>query len=417
MPGPLRQPSFRQYFLSETISTFGTGMLFIGINWYVRESSGSNAAVGLVLSLAILSGFVVFPLAGTVADRFPRRSTLLVLNLTRALLFAAFLAASLLGPLNFRLIYALVAGNGIGFAFSVPVSRSFLQEIVEREQLVAGNALMEMSMQAGAFVSAGLAGMLLEAVGIPVVFAAATFTQLLAALLLSRVRYRPLPVRDAAEAFFAQFARGLAYLAERRRLLLLGIVMQVPFVVVIVSNVVLPGYVENRLQAGAVVFGLADMSYGLAAFCASLLLSLLGGRLPRRPLLAALYTTVLLALGGLYLNRFVAGLFLGLFLFGLGNTPLKILLSSILMEVVEKDHFGRAMAFWTGVSSVLQVALSFGLGLLLDSVPERNGYLALAVVAAFGFALLFLLLPARAAAAVTHSPSDARGARGARRER
>jgi hypothetical protein len=66
--------------------------------------------------------------------------------------------------------------------------------------------------------------------------------------------------------------------------------------------------------------------------------------------------TCLLALGGLYLN-------------------------------------GRAMAFWSGVSSVLQVALSFGLGFLLDAVAESNGYMALGVVGAAGFVALLALLP------------------------
>jgi MFS family permease len=187
MAGPLRLRSFRLYFFSETISTFGTGMLFTGISWYVREVSGTNAAVGLVLSLTILSGFAIFPLAGTVADRFPRRSVLLAVNLARGLLFGVFLLLSLAGPLDFRLIYILVIGNGVCYAFSTPVSRSFLQEIVERDYLLAGNALMEMSMQAGLFISAGLTGIVLKLAGIQVVFAVATATCLSASLLLARM--------------------------------------------------------------------------------------------------------------------------------------------------------------------------------------------------------------------------------------
>ena len=88
-----RNRSFLLYFLAETVSTFGSSMLFIGINWYVREVSGTNAAVGAVLSLSIASSFLLFPLAGTVADRFPRRSTLLAMTLGRAGLYLLFLLA------------------------------------------------------------------------------------------------------------------------------------------------------------------------------------------------------------------------------------------------------------------------------------------------------------------------------------
>ena len=60
-----------------------------------------------------------------------------------------------------------------------------------------------------------------------------------------------------------------------------------------------------------------------------------------------------------------------MFLFGLGNTPLKILLTSTLMEIVDKEQFGRAMALWTGISSLLQVGLSFALGAALDRVQRE----------------------------------------------
>ncbi len=393
MPSLWRQRSFLLYFLAETFSTFGSSMLFIGINWHIRELSGSNAAVGAVLSLAIASSFLLFPLAGTVADRFPRRSTLLAMTLARAGLYLAFLLLGMLGRLEVWAIYLLVVLNGLGWAFHTPVSRGFLQEILERDELVGGNAWVEMSLQAGAFLSAGFTGIVLKFLGIRAVLAIAVGTYLLASLFLARIRYTPLVAGDSEEPFFTQFSRGLGYLRARPRLLWLGLAMQVPFVVVIVSNVVLPGYVENVLGAGAVAFGLADMSYGLAAFCSSLLLTLLAARLPRFPLLLALFALVLAALAGLYLNRLAALAYLGMFLFGLGNTPLKILLTSTLMELVDKEQFGRALALWSGISSLLQVGLSFALGAALDRVSENHGYLALAVVTAGGLAALAALLP------------------------
>jgi MFS family permease len=393
MAGVLKQRNFVLYFFFETITIFGSGMLFIGVNWYVRQASGTNAAVGIVMSLSILSGFLVFPLAGTVADRFARRSTLFALGLARAALFALFLVVSLLGLLDFRLTYLLVVANGIGFAFHMPVSRGFLQEILDRDNLVGGNALIEMSLQAGLFVSAGLTGIVLEAAGIQAVLAIAAGTYLIGSLLLRGIRYTPVEIRDARQRFYTQFVRGLSFLTQRRRLLFLGIVMQIPFIVVITSNVILPGYVENRLQGSAVVFGFADMSYGLAAFCSSLLLSLFGKKAPRYPLIIALFSTVIASLSGLYFNRLLPGLYLGLFVFGLANTPLKILVTAILMEIVDKEQFGRAMAFWTGVSSLLQVGLTFALGYLIDRVPENNGYIILAAVTALGLAGLIGVLP------------------------
>ena len=63
------------------------------------------------------------------------------------------------------------------------------------------------------------------------------------------------------------------------------------------------------------------------------------------------------------------------------------------MEIVDKEQFGRAMALWSGASSLLQVGLSFGLGAMLDRVSENHGYLALAAVTAGGLAAVAVLLP------------------------
>ncbi len=406
MPSLWKNRSFLLYFLAESIATFGSSMLFIGINWWVRETSGTNTAVGMVLSLSIASGFLLFPLAGTVADRFPRRTTLLALCLARAGLYLLFLLLALLGRLEVRLIYLLVVINGMGWAFHTPVSRGFLQEIVPRNELVHGNSWVEMSFQAGAFLSAGFTGIVLKLLGIQALLAIAIGTYLAASLLMAGIRYTPLAMPDSVEPFFRQFSRGLDYLRARPRLLWLGLAMQVPFVVVIVSNVILPGYVENVLGSGAVAFGLADGSYGLAAFCSSLMLSLFAHRLPRFPLLVALYSLVLVTLGGLYLNRLAALAYAGMFLFGLGNTPLKILLTSTLMEIVDKEQFGRTMALWSGISSLLQVALSFALGAMLDRVSENHGYLALAAVMAGGLVAVAVLLPRR-----HRQPAPSNGAR------
>jgi membrane protein DedA with SNARE-associated domain len=51
------------------------------------------------------------------------------------------------------------------------------------------------------------------------------------------------------------------------------------------------------------------------------------------------------------------------------------------------------MAFWSGISSLLQVGLTFVLGYLIDRVPENNGYVILAAVMSLGLAGLIGILP------------------------
>jgi hypothetical protein len=144
----------------------------------------------------------------------------------------------------------------------------------------------------------------------------------LAVLLLAGIRYTPLEVRDSEEPFFSQFSRGLGRLGARPRLLWLGLLMQVPFVVVIAALPVLPGAAGTE-RAVPQPPGRAGLRWNV----------------PLRP----------------------------------EQHPLKILLTSTLMEIVDKEQFGRAMALWTGISSLMQVGLSFALGAALDRVSENHG--------------------------------------------
>jgi MFS family permease len=73
------------------ISTFGDKVLFIAAAIWVRVLTGSNADAGLTIFFYIIPGVVVGPIAGVVADRFPRRIVLLVCDAASAVALLALL--------------------------------------------------------------------------------------------------------------------------------------------------------------------------------------------------------------------------------------------------------------------------------------------------------------------------------------
>ncbi|WP_198530534.1 hypothetical protein [Bacillus sp. LL01] len=62
--------NFSFFFLADIISGFGVGMATIGANWFLMEETGSLSAVGIMLSLNVISGFLVSPFTGTNTDTF-----------------------------------------------------------------------------------------------------------------------------------------------------------------------------------------------------------------------------------------------------------------------------------------------------------------------------------------------------------
>ncbi len=90
--GALRHRNFRLYWSGQVISLIGTWMQSVSQPWLVLELGGSPLQVGSVIALQFAPALFLSPLGGVLADRFDKRSLLLI---TQAL--AMVQAATLFG--------------------------------------------------------------------------------------------------------------------------------------------------------------------------------------------------------------------------------------------------------------------------------------------------------------------------------
>ncbi|CAM2828619.1 MFS transporter [Levilactobacillus brevis] len=66
----VKQRGFRHFFLADVISGFGVGLTTVGANWFMLQQTHANKLVGLYLTLNVLAGFLMSPIAGRLTDRF-----------------------------------------------------------------------------------------------------------------------------------------------------------------------------------------------------------------------------------------------------------------------------------------------------------------------------------------------------------
>lgn len=136
--GPLRLPSYRRFLLANVLASAGAEMQVVAVGWELYERTSSKAGlglVGLVMVLPVL--FLALP-AGHAADRFPRKTLIL---LSQALMAMASLALMLLsatrGPVGWTFAALFLAG--VAHAVSMPARWSILRQLVP-DHLV-GNAV------------------------------------------------------------------------------------------------------------------------------------------------------------------------------------------------------------------------------------------------------------------------------------
>jgi len=129
-----RNADFTRYLGARFIASFGMQMLVAAVDWELFHRTGSALALGYV-GLALMVPMILCTLpAGHVADRFSRKTIILVSTLALGLISLGLtLVSTLAAPVGW--IYFLLVCVGVARTFLWPASAAFITALVPREQL------------------------------------------------------------------------------------------------------------------------------------------------------------------------------------------------------------------------------------------------------------------------------------------
>jgi MFS family permease len=217
--------------------------------------------------------FLISPLGGIVADRFPRRRVVLVTQVSSMLLAFALAALTLTRVVQVWHIFVLSALLGIVNAFDIPARQSFFVEMVGREDLINAIALNSSVFNASRVVGPAVAGILVASIGEGWCFFAnaASYIAVIAGLLLMnvephiRAKHAASPLADVIEGF--RFVIGnppIHYL-----MILLGVLSATAMPLA----VLMPIFADQILHGGAKGLGILMGASGVGALAGALLLA------------------------------------------------------------------------------------------------------------------------------------------------
>jgi MFS family permease len=161
--------------------------------------------------------------AGVWVDRLRRRPILIAGDLGRALAIASIPVAYALGSLSLLQLYLVALVVGAFTVFFDVAWMSYLPSLVDRDQLVEGNARLQVTESAAAIVGPGAAGLLIGLVTAPFAMVLDTLSYLWSASFVFWIRRVEPPVRPHDEAkdgprssMRAEIATGLRYVTGHR---------------------------------------------------------------------------------------------------------------------------------------------------------------------------------------------------------
>ena len=159
---------FRRLWVGETVSQFGTTVSQLALPLVAILALHASAfQVGVLTALETLAFVVVGLPAGAWVERMRFRSVLIVNDLVRAAALGWIPVARLTGLLTISQLYAVALVTGVSTVFFDVAYQSYLPQLVDRQQLVEGNAKLQASESVSQIAGPSLGGLLVQALTAP----------------------------------------------------------------------------------------------------------------------------------------------------------------------------------------------------------------------------------------------------------
>ena len=180
----LAVPNYRRYFTGQIVSLSGNWMQMVAEVWLILSLTGSGIAVGATTALQFLPILLFGAWGGVLADRFPKRSLLMVTQALMALPAVVLLAVVGTGVVAPWMVFALVFVRGTINAVDNPTRQSFAIEMVGPDRVVNAVSLNSVLIHSARLIGPTLAGLLIVTAGVEPCFAlnALTFAAMIVAL-------------------------------------------------------------------------------------------------------------------------------------------------------------------------------------------------------------------------------------------
>jgi MFS family permease len=270
----LRHRNFQLFFSGQIISLVGTWMQTVAQAWLIYRKTGSGELLGLLGFVSQFPIFLLSPLAGLAADRWPRRRVVIATQSASMLLAFILAALTMTGRITVWEIIALATVLGIVNAFDVPARQSFLIEMVGREDLLNAIALNSSMFNGARVAGPAIAGILVALVGEGWCFLlnGVSYLAVIAGLFLMRIQ-KTKPVHDGA-APLEKLREGFRFARHTKPIRALLVLVAIVSFMALPYTVLMPIFAVKILHGGASAYGTLMGAVGVGAMFGALALAM-----------------------------------------------------------------------------------------------------------------------------------------------
>lgn len=384
----LRNRNYRLFFFGQLISLIGTWMQNVAQDWLVLKLTNSPFALGVTTALQFLPVMLLSLFGGVLADRLPKRKTLIVTQSTAMSLAFILALLTTFNIVQLWQVFILAGCLGLVNAIDMPVRQSFVPEMVGKDSLVNAIALNSSIFNAARVVGPAVAGILIGVVGLAIAFWLNGLSYIAVIFGLFMMRDSDLfapQKRKQTGSIGKNLKEGLSYAVHTPTIFTVIVLIGIVGTFGINFNVWMPVIAKNYLKVGADGYGILMSGLGIGALCSALTLATRNKKpnitFLMKGVVSFVFFGIAIALSPWYFLTF-------LFLMGLGASLITVMASAnTIVQMTVPDYLrGRVMSIYMLVfagttpigglfvgwmASAVSTPFSMGVGMLisLTSIP------------------------------------------------
>jgi MFS family permease len=383
----LRHREFLLLWSGQAATAMAMWMDQVARGWLMYELTNSSVQLGLVQGVQAIPMLVLSPIAGSVADRYPRKQQVVVAQVLAGVMYAMLTLLIMTGHIQPWHLYATAFGMAIVQTFHQPARAAMIADAVPPRDLTNAIGLNSVVFNVARSTGPALAGFLIATLGTASCYTVQTVLYLVAVVWTMQLRPEP----SASASGYGRVAHGASFgqsivegwtFSWRNEAVRTGLlIMMCASLFIIPFTTLLPVFARDLLGVGATGQGGLLTAMGIGALCSAVLIASLGDRLPRGLLMVGGVTVY-----GLSVAAFAASpsfrLSLGLMtLVGLAHVSSHALVQTVVQTYSPSALRGRTMAIFH-MSTVVMTLGSMLAGTLAALVGARWAAATMGVVGA-----------------------------------
>jgi MFS transporter, DHA3 family, macrolide efflux protein len=407
-PVPIEPKDMRTFFviwIGQVVSMLGSSLTGFALGVWIFTETGQATPFALVILSSTIPRILLLPVAGSVADRWNRKSLMIIADTASAFTTLVIFLLITSGQIQIWHIYILAAISSAFGAFQEPAYSASIVMLVPKKFLTRANGLIQLGQALEMVLAPLLAGLLFIAIGLRgiILIDFITYFFALAALILVRIpQPRAAKVREQSKKsqLWSDMLFGWRYLVSRSGLFSLLLYFSMVNFLLNFSAVLIAPLILSRYSPS--VYGSIQMVWGLGMLVGSIIMSSWKGPRRKVPVMIGFIalTCAGLVITGLSPSPFmIAG---GLF-FSMIFIPLASGLSQAVFQTkVAPEVQGRVFSMRSMISRAMMPVAFLLAGPLADYIFEplmqMDGGLASTVIGALlgtgpgrGVGLMFIL--------------------------